>query len=345
MDCAEIQEYLSEYIDGTLDASAETAVKTHISVCENCNSELTALKAVVEELGALEPVKAPDDFLEKIHARMAPRFGFDRIIRWLFIPFRVKIPLELAAAATLALLVVLVLNIQYPGKQIKQIPTASKSVRIAEKPTDEIQSVFKKEAETPSPTLEDIPATPSQGQHILRGGKSRVKTPVQPSFQQEFKPSIAVSGAAKAERPVIKNKPIELALIIKPEVAGGVYEPDMAMKAAQIQRNDKIVVGSERTQSDSYEKNALARRKVPAVDLTSRLKNIIQQYQGQIRHKEFDPQTEQLKSLDVEIFSKNYSSFCKELARLAMFQNPPPPLSDTHPAKIQVLIRIIHHER
>ena len=133
MECARIKELLSEYIDGTLDAQARAVVENHVATCKSCKEELASLSALVEELGSLEPVKAPEDFLEKIHERMESRFGFDRIVRKLFMPFGIKIPLELAAAATIAILVISVLSIQQTEKQIVQIPKVSTSERIAEK--------------------------------------------------------------------------------------------------------------------------------------------------------------------------------------------------------------------
>ncbi len=90
MDCSAIQELLSEYIDGVLDVKAKKAVEKHVSTCESCNQELASLSAVVEELGSLDQVKAPADFLEKIHERMEPRFSIDRLIRKLFVPFHIK---------------------------------------------------------------------------------------------------------------------------------------------------------------------------------------------------------------------------------------------------------------
>ena len=81
MDCAAIIERLSEYIDGTLDVQTRTAVEKHIAVCENCKQELASLRSVVEELGALDLVKPPADFLEKIHERLETRSGFKNILR------------------------------------------------------------------------------------------------------------------------------------------------------------------------------------------------------------------------------------------------------------------------
>jgi len=53
MDCTGIQELLSEYIDGTLDANTTKTVEEHISTCEDCKETFASLSAMVEELNAL----------------------------------------------------------------------------------------------------------------------------------------------------------------------------------------------------------------------------------------------------------------------------------------------------
>ena len=133
MDCTGIQELLSEYIDGTLDANTTKTVEEHVSTCEDCKETFASLSAMVEELNALEPVESPADFLEKIHQRMEPRSDFSRIFRKLFVPFKIKIPLQLAAAATASIFVVMVLFHQKSEYQKIQPLKASKSERFAEK--------------------------------------------------------------------------------------------------------------------------------------------------------------------------------------------------------------------
>ena len=150
MDCAAIQELLSEYIDGTLDAKTVQVVERHVSVCEDCKETLASLSAIVEELKTLEPVEPPADFLEKIHQRMEPRFDINRILRKLFVPFKIKIPLQLAAAATASILVVMVLNLQKSEYQKIQPLKAAKSEQLAEKPkSDHPTSEFNRTLSAP----------------------------------------------------------------------------------------------------------------------------------------------------------------------------------------------------
>ena len=341
MDCSAIRELLSEFIDGILDVKAKEAVEKHISTCENCNQELASLSAVVEEVGSLDQVKAPADFLEKIHERMEPSFSIDRLIRKLFVPFHIKIPLELAAAATVTILVVLVLNIQQPEIQMMKIPTASKSQRLAKKPKeDRIKQEFKKEAESPAPVLEEVPAKLSDSEPVLLYQKSIGKTARAP-IEKKFEASSSVLAKTKLKQEIKKSEPIELALVFKTGVIGGTYKPGIAMQAAPLLESDERTVEKESAHTDSFERKIDAGKKGRTADLLSRMKYIIDHAQGKILTVEYDRQAEQLKSIYAEIPAKSYESFCTQLTGLAAFQNPPPDLTDKDLETIQVRIRFI----
>jgi len=341
MDCAAILELLSEYIDGGLDVQTRTAVEKHIAVCENCKQELASLRAVVEELGALDQVKPPADFLEKIHERMEPRSGFKKILRKLFVPYGIKIPLELAAAATVTILVFFVLNIQQPEIQMMKIPTATKSRMLAEKPkADRITPAFKKEAERPAPVLEEAPVDLSDSKPVLLYQKSIGKTARAP-IEKEFEASSSILVKGQVKQEVKKSEPIELALVLKTGVIGGTYKTGIAMQTAPLLESDESTVEKERAHTDSFERKIDAGEKGRTADLLSRMKHIIEVVKGKVLTVEYDRQAEQLKSIDAEIPAKSYESFCTELTNLATFQTPPPDLADKNLQTIRVRIRFL----
>jgi len=341
MDCAAILELLSEYIDGTLDSKAKEAIEKHIAVCENCKQELASLRAVVEELSSLDQVKPPADFLEKIHERMEPRSTFNKILRKLFVPYGIKIPLELAAAATVAILVVLVLNIQQPEIQMMKIPTASKSQRLAEKPKeDRIKPEFKKEAESPAPVLEEAPAKVSDSEPVLLYQKSIGKTTRAP-IEKKLEASSSIIAKDQIKQEVKKSEFVELALVLKTGVIGGDYKPGIAMQAAPLLESDENTIEKESAHTDFFERKIDAGEKDRAADLLPRMKYIIDRTQGKVLTVKYDRQAEQLKSIYAEIPAKNYESFCRELARLATFQNPPPDLADKDLETIPIHIRFL----
>jgi hypothetical protein len=249
MDCAGIQELLSEYIDGTLDVKTVQVVDEHLSVCVDCKETLASLRAMVEELNALEPMKAPADFLEKIHKRIEPRSDFSRFFKKLFVPFKIKIPLQLAAAATASILVVMVLNLQKSEYQKMEPLKPSKSEWFAEKPKlDHLPSEVETKRKHPAPVFEEAPERLSDSEQDMPARRSRVKKLVQPPIQMESELSYSDLGTAKPT--VQKAQPIALALVVKPAVTGRAYAPDMAMQKMPLDKDDKKTIETKRT--DKY---------------------------------------------------------------------------------------------
>ena len=111
-DCSEIRNLLSEYLDDALDAKAKALADEHLRTCPACRKELDSLKTLVKGIGSLESVKAPADFLDRLHKRMERPSKISQMREWLFYPLRVKIPLQLAGAAVIALILFSILPLQ-----------------------------------------------------------------------------------------------------------------------------------------------------------------------------------------------------------------------------------------
>jgi len=343
MDCAGIHELLSEYIDGTLDAKAVQVVEKHVSVCQDCKETLASLSAMVEELNALETVKAPADFLEKIHQRMEPRSDFSRLFRKLFVPFKIKIPLQLAAAATASILVVMVLNLQKSEYQKMQPLKASKSEWVAKKSkVDDLTPEFKKKTKSPAPVLEEVPGRLSDSEQSMPAQRSRIKTPVQPSIQREYRPPSSV--LTKARPSAGKGQPIALAMILKSDAIGNVYAPDIAMQTMPLSEGDKKTIEQERTDKDTLGRKFEAKQKNQIDDVLLRINHIILPLKGKILTKEYNKPKDRLKSIQVQIPAESYASFCRELTRLGTFKTPPPALSDQSLEAVDLLINFTYPE-
>jgi anti-sigma factor RsiW len=112
MDCSEIKALLSEYIDGTLEPETKDLVDQHVASCAECREELASLKALVHELGSLEPMQPPEDFLVQVHERLEKPSLFSTLLRTLFRPFQIKLPLQIAGAVAMAILVFSLLYFQ-----------------------------------------------------------------------------------------------------------------------------------------------------------------------------------------------------------------------------------------
>jgi hypothetical protein len=341
MDCAAIQKLLSEYIDGTLDAKSVQVVERHVSVCEDCKETLASLTAIVEELNTLEPVEPPADFLEKIHQRMEPRFDLNRILRKLFVPFKIKIPLQLAAAATASILVVMVLNIQKSEYQKIQPLEAAKSEQLAEKPkSNHPISEFKTKTKPPAPALEEAPRRLSDSEQGVTAKRSREKTLLQPSIQKESEPH--PSALAKARPSAEKGYPMELSLFLNPIIIGNANAPDIGVQRMPLHENDKKTIEKEKTDKDTLERKFSYKQESHVDDLLFKMNQIIRPLNGKILTKEYDKHKDRVTSIQVQMPAKNYASFCKELSRLGTFKTPPPALFDQSVEMLDLLINFTY---
>lgn len=108
MNCTEIIDQLSAYIDGALDAETRAAVEQHLHACPACAKEYEELAACVAQLRALPVKQAPADLARRVHERLAPRFS---------------IPYRLAGVAAGLLLVVIAADVVRETRQ--KVPLSS----------------------------------------------------------------------------------------------------------------------------------------------------------------------------------------------------------------------------
>jgi len=323
MECAKIRDLLSEYIDDALDAQTKALIDAHLRACPKCHEELASLKTLIRELGSLESLKAPDDFLEKLHERLEPRFTFRKIVRLLFVPGKVKIPLEFAAATAMAVLIFSILYIQHPEKMIPGVPESTTPGKMTEKTaTDKV--------------------SPS--------GKAA-----------EFK-SKPVLGKATAERSAKKQEIIELTLLLEKERSGDAQPSGESLKVASPRQRDAERPRTARHEAPKaeIEKDTLKRERQamgfpeeekPVIEgesqtpfsisneLLIKVKELIRLNEGRILSIEYGTHTERPKSIHAKIPAGNYKSFCDKLNRLAILYTLPPSIPENTQGTIQIRIR------
>ena len=196
MKCDEFKELLSEYVDDVLDPETKGLVDEHLSSCKDCQQELASLKGLISELGSMESVEPPKDFLDQLHERMEKHSRFSNILRALFVPMGVKIPLEFAGAAIVAILVFSILHFQQDQYKMAEAPVSLKQESIAEK-----------------------------GAVETFGGTAK---------DESYEPQLAYR--TPTAEPLEESKPIELVLVMKSELPHPAYAPDAPMEAAPAPR-------------------------------------------------------------------------------------------------------------
>ena len=196
MECSETKKHLSEYIDGVLDTENAAKVEDHLGSCAHCRSELEDLKRVIESLGSMDAVEAPKGFMEGVHKRIEHRSWWTAISQTLFVPFRVKIPIQAASLAAACILVVLVFYNMKNQEEVSTLMQEPGRPVAAEKPMEAAPQLVKpRKASRPAPALMKAEAvlekkTEKPAQLVLRVSKGieyksyRTGTPASPSEER-----------------------------------------------------------------------------------------------------------------------------------------------------------------
>lgn len=70
MNCNEVKELISEYIDKQLDSKMNAEFEEHIRTCEDCRKELNEMKSMLDLLKDLPSEELPKDFKINLHNRL-----------------------------------------------------------------------------------------------------------------------------------------------------------------------------------------------------------------------------------------------------------------------------------
>lgn len=108
MKCTEIKNLLSPYLDGDLDEKKKQWIDEHLAICSSCAKELEELKEIISGLKKIPEVEPPPYFLEAVHARLERSSLLTEILRRLFVPVYIKVPIE-AITVTATIIIVMVL--------------------------------------------------------------------------------------------------------------------------------------------------------------------------------------------------------------------------------------------
>jgi putative zinc finger protein len=102
MTCDDAREQLSALIDDALGAEKRGAVEAHLATCADCRRELERLRGTVALLHAVVPARAPAGFVDRVLEAARPEPWPRRLVRALFLPWPVKLPVEAAAIVLVA---------------------------------------------------------------------------------------------------------------------------------------------------------------------------------------------------------------------------------------------------
>jgi len=97
MTCHEARELFSALIDDALGGEERAVLDAHLATCADCGRELQRFRDTVALLRAVEPARAPAGFVDRVLQTARPASWPQRLLRALFLPWPVKLPVEAAA--------------------------------------------------------------------------------------------------------------------------------------------------------------------------------------------------------------------------------------------------------
>ena len=107
MNCEEIQNRLSEYLDRSLDTISAKNIEVHLACCPLCRAEVAALSNCIRQIAALPAVEPPLGFAQRVMAHVREIEAKPTVWQRLFFPPKIKIPVHASAVIVVAGLAIL----------------------------------------------------------------------------------------------------------------------------------------------------------------------------------------------------------------------------------------------
>ncbi|MCU0554847.1 MAG: DUF2275 domain-containing protein [Syntrophales bacterium] len=235
MTCKEMERLLAGLIDGALSDEERGRVEEHLRSCGSCRNAFADLKRsddLVKRLGEVEP---PPWLKTRVMARVREEAqGRQSILRKLFFPLHIKVPIQALATVLVA---VVAWNVYRTGetdfRQAAPPPVVIQDVRKAEAPQEKATAAEgAKNEEGPASREKKAPAPPATGE----GRAERKAGPARDAAQAD-----AVGAARLPEEAagtVASSKDEE-----KPQSAGAVARQETArdLAASEPQRKQKAL--------------------------------------------------------------------------------------------------------
>ena len=135
MTCHDAREQFSAMIDDALDAAERAELDSHLATCAECRRELQRFRDTVALVRAAAPVRAPASFVDRVLEAARPMPWPQRLLRGLFLPWPVKLPMEAAAVVLVAVGVALVYRgspeLQQSARQEPAAPVVTQAPSVA----------------------------------------------------------------------------------------------------------------------------------------------------------------------------------------------------------------------
>ena len=121
MNCQEVQERLSEYLEQSLDDASMRTVDIHLSSCRLCRAEADSLVRCIQNIAGLPMVEPPLGFAQRVMSHVREIEARPSVWERLF-PLGIKMPIHATAIVLIGVLAVYLLEKEEPHKNLLTTP-------------------------------------------------------------------------------------------------------------------------------------------------------------------------------------------------------------------------------
>ncbi len=188
-----IRQLLSAYLDGRVTSRERREVEAHLASCQRCSAALAELAKTIGHLRNLDRVEPPPWLTGRIMARVREQAAKERvsIIRRLFFPLQIKLPLEAVALVFLTVTSYLLIRTMEPELATVVAPAESQHEQQAPAtpvpaPRQYIQAApAQPVVQKPATTIEDTAAPARQADSYLPERKPALPAAPTAELKQE----------------------------------------------------------------------------------------------------------------------------------------------------------------
>jgi hypothetical protein len=114
MNCAEVQERLSEYLEQALDEGNMRSVESHLSSCRLCRAEADSLALCIESIANLPTVEPPIGFAQRVMSHVREIEAKPALWQRFWSPLGSKLPIHVTAIVLIGIMTLYLFEKQRP---------------------------------------------------------------------------------------------------------------------------------------------------------------------------------------------------------------------------------------
>jgi len=309
VECSQIHELLSAYVDDVLSPKEREQLEEHLSVCPACTEELQTLEAYLGAMHSLKRIDAPADFIQSVHDRMEKTSFLRRLVKKIFVPVHIKIPLELAGVVAALLIAVF----SYHEVNLQRKMTAAPPVR------EESHGILKERPAQPAvetKTYESQAVSQEEKRAQRSGGTQPIELVLWiGSEKDQDKTRREPAKMSAEEQQLAPVAPAPMTSIPKSETLDQATSALQEKQAAPGKAHTRSILGTAET---AKKDQAPPRRDTDRV--LSEVQDLVKSHNGTIIPLQPEEKTDAARLVVARVPARNYLSFLEELRHLGRLQ-------------------------